>query len=215
SLSAAYARTDHQALRALTGESLIAVLLFTIPATIGIIALAEPIFAVLFMRGAFGPEDVAASAQALRMYALGLCAVGVSRVLTQTLYAMQQANRVVRTAWISLAVNVLLSAALMPFLKHAGIALASSISVAMQTVMLSRILTRQGITLSAEIWSTVGKMAGAVAAMGAGLFWFVRMEFWTEGLTLMSLSLLVSSIGLGAAVYFTLLWVMGVRHFGR
>lgn len=215
SLSAAYARTDHQALRALTGESLIAVLLFTIPATIGIIALAEPIFAVLFMRGAFGPEDVAASAQALRMYALGLCAVGVSRVLTQTLYAMQQANRVVRTAWISLAVNVLLSAALMPFLKYAGIALASSISVAMQTVMLSRILTRQGITLSAEIWSTVGKMAGAVAAMGAGLFWFVRMEFWTEGLTLMSLSLLVSSIGLGAAVYFTLLWVMGVRHFGR
>ncbi|MFA5654330.1 MAG: murein biosynthesis integral membrane protein MurJ, partial [Desulfomonilia bacterium] len=46
SLSAAYARTDHQALRALTGESLIAVLLFTIPATIGIIALAEPLLAV-------------------------------------------------------------------------------------------------------------------------------------------------------------------------
>lgn len=215
SLSAAYARADHQALRALTKESLVAVLLFTIPATIGIIALAEPIFAVLFMRGAFGPEDVAASAQALRMYALGLCAVGVSRVLTQTLYAMQQANRVVRTAWISLAVNALLSAALMPFLRHAGIALASSISVAVQMVMLYRILTRQGITLSAEIWSTVGKMAGAVAAMGVGLFWFVRMEFWTEGLTLMSLSLLASSIGLGAAVYFALLWIMGMRHFGR
>ncbi len=215
SLSSAYARTDHQALRTLTGESLIAVLLFTIPATIGIIALAEPVFAVLFMRGAFGPEDVAASAQALRMYALGLCAVGVSRVLTQTLYAMQQANRVVRTAWISLAVNALLSAALMPFLKHAGIALASSVSVAVQMVLLYRILTRQGITLSPEIWSTVGKMAGAVAAMGAGLFWFVRMEFWTEGLTLMSLSLLISSIGLGAAVYFTLLWIMGMRYFGR
>ena len=76
SLSAAYARTDHQALRTLTGESIVAVLLFTIPATIGIIVLAEPIFAVLFMRGAFGPDDVAASAQALRMYALGLCAVG-------------------------------------------------------------------------------------------------------------------------------------------
>ena len=215
SLSAAHARADHQALRALTGESLIAVLLFTIPATIGIIALAEPIFAVLFMRGAFGPEDVTASAQALRMYALGLCAVGVSRVLTQTLYAMQQANRVVRTAWISLAVNALLSAALMPFLKHAGIALASSISVAVQMVMLYRILTRQGITLPPGIWSTVGKMAGAVAAMGAGLFWFVRMEFWTGGLSLMSLSLLVSSIGLGAAVYFALLRIMGMRYFGR
>ena len=215
SLSAAYARTDHQALRTLTGESIVAVLLFTIPATIGIIVLAEPIFAVLFMRGAFGPDDVAASAQALRMYALGLCAVGVSRVLTQTLYAMQQANQVVRTAWISLVVNVLLSAALMPFLKHAGIALASSISVAVQMVMLSRILTRQGITLSSEVWSPVGKMAGAVAAMGAGLFWFVRMEFWTEGLNLMSLSLLASSIGLGAAVYFALLWIMGMRNFGR
>ena len=128
---------------------------------------------------------------------------------------MQQANQVVRTAWISLVVNVLLQRGAHAFLKHAGIALASSISVAVQMVMLSRILTRQGITLSSEVWSPVGKMAGAVAAMGAGLFWFVRMEFWTEGLNLMSLSLLASSIGLGAAVYFALLWIMGMRNFGR
>lgn len=215
SLSAAHARTDGNALSSLTGESLIAVLLFTIPATIGIIALSEPIFAVLFMRGAFGPEDVAASAQALRMYALGLCAVGISRVFTQTLYAMQQASKVVKTAWISLAVNAVFSVALMPLLGHAGIALASSISVIVQMILLQRTLAGQGIALTPGIWAAIGKMMGAVLAMGAGLFWFVRMEFWAGGLSLMSLSLLFFSIGLGAAVYFALLWVMGMRYFLR
>ncbi|HNR49939.1 MAG: putative peptidoglycan biosynthesis protein MurJ [Deltaproteobacteria bacterium ADurb.BinA179] len=215
SMSAAYARTDTGSLSSLTGESLTAVLLFTIPATIGIMVLAEPIFAVLFMRGAFGPDDVAASAQALRMYALGLCAVGVSRVLTQALYAMQKANEVVKTAWISLAVNIVFSAGLMSFLGHAGIALASSISVTVQMVLLYRALAAQGITLAPVIWATVGKMVGAVAVMGCGLFWFVRMDFWMGGLSLMSLSLLFSSIVFGAAVYFALLWVMGMRSFLR
>ncbi|MFY9113298.1 MAG: murein biosynthesis integral membrane protein MurJ [Desulfomonilia bacterium] len=210
-LSSAHARTDGGALKTLTGESLVAVLLFTIPATIGIIALAEPIFAILFMRGAFGPQDVAAAAQALRMYALGLCAIGVSRVLTQTLYAMQQAGRVVRTAWISLVINALLSVALMPLLGYAGIALASSVSVTLQMLMLYRILSRQGIRVGSGIWTAVGKMTGAVAVMGAGLLWFVRMNFWAGGLSLTSLSLLFSSIALGAAVYFALLWIMGMR----
>lgn len=211
SLSAAHARTDGGALKALTGESLVAVLLFTIPATIGIIALAEPIFAILFMRGAFGPQDVAAAAQALRMYALGLCAIGVSRVLTQTLYAMQQAGQVVKTAWISLVINAMLSVALMPLLGYAGIALASSVSVTLQMLMLYRILARQGIRAGSGIWTAIGKMTGAVTAMGAGLLWFVRMDFWAGGLTLTSLSLLFSSIALGAVVYFALLWIMGMR----
>ncbi|HPL86296.1 MAG TPA: hypothetical protein PLC21_03555, partial [Deltaproteobacteria bacterium] len=100
-------------------------------------------------------------------------------------------------------------------LGHAGIALASSISVTVQMVLLYRALAAQGITLAPVIWATVGKMVGAVAVMGCGLFWFVRMDFWMGGLSLMSLSLLFSSIVFGAAVYFALLWVMGMRSFLR
>ena len=109
-------------------------MIFTIPATVGIMILAEPIFSLLFMRGAFTMTDAMASAYALRMYALGLCAVGVSRILTQALYAMQQARSVVNMAWIALAINVIACVILMGPMQHAGIALASSVSVCLQAI---------------------------------------------------------------------------------
>jgi peptidoglycan biosynthesis protein MviN/MurJ (putative lipid II flippase) len=54
--------------------------------------LARPIFAVLFMRGAFTNADVLGSAYALQMYALSLWAIGYARIQTQALYSMQKAG---------------------------------------------------------------------------------------------------------------------------
>ncbi len=204
-LSTAYARSDNTMMSKLTGDSLIAVLIFTVPATIGMLVLAEPIFAVLFMRGAFGMDDVLATAFALQMYAVGLCAIGCSRILTQTLYAMQQPKVVVRVAWISLVINVFCSIAFMYVMGHAGIALASSISVTVQMIILYRALSRQGITLKREIWAKIGKMIGASLIMGVGLLWSLRMEFWVNGLSVESFSLLFASIFAGGAVYFAVL----------
>lgn len=211
-LSRAFARSDHETVSTLTGESMVAVLIFTIPATIGMLLLAEPIFAILFMRGAFGMEDVHASAFALQMYALGLCAVGCSRILTQTLYAMQQPKEVVKTAWISLVVNALLSAALMPFMGHGGIALASSISVAVQIIIMYRIISRQGIFLPREIWIKTARMLGASLVMGGVLFLFLYTKFWMNGLSIVSVSLLLSAIAVGGGLYFAMLWFMGMRY---
>lgn len=210
-LSTAYARADNAMLSKLTGDSLVAVLIFIVPATLGMLILAEPIFAVLFMRGAFGMDDVLATSFALQMYAVGLCAVASSRIFTQSLYAMQQPKAVVRAAWISLVINVLCSIGLMYVMGHAGIALASSISVAFQMIMMYRILSRQGISLPREIWAKIGKMLCASLVMGAGLLWFLHMRFWVGGLSLWSVSLLFSSIFTGGALYFAMLWLMGMK----
>lgn len=211
-LSTAFARSDHGRVSKLTGDSMIAVLIFTIPATIGMLVLAEPIFAVLFMRGAFGMGDVHASAFALQMYAVGLSAVGASRILTQTLYAMQQPKEVVKTAWISLIVNALCSAALMPIMGHGGIALASSISVAVQMVIMYRIISRQGITLPREIWIKTARMIGASLVMGGVLFFFLHTKFWMNGLSVLSVTILLSAIAVGGGLYFAMLWLMGMRY---
>jgi putative peptidoglycan lipid II flippase len=210
-IATAFARSDHATVSTLTGESMLAVLMFCIPATVGMLVLSEPMFAVLFMRGAFGMQDVQASAFALQMYAVGLAAVGGARILTQTLYAMQQPQAVVKTAWISLVVNALMSVALMPFLGHGGIALASSLSVAVQMFIMYRIIVRQGVTLPREIWSKILKMAGASAVMGLALLLFLSQHFWEQGLSVMSVVMLCASITVGGGVYFGLLWAMGMR----
>jgi putative peptidoglycan lipid II flippase len=213
SMSRAYANEDLNGLAKLMRESITAVMVFTLPATIGILVLAEPIFSILFMRGAFTLQDSISSAYALRMYALGLCAVGISRILTQTLYAMQQAKAVVKIAWLTLAINVLLCLILMPFMNHAGIALASSITVSLQVIILYRVLAKQGIQLSGRPFKQYSKMVIASGVMGAGLLPFISMRSWAEGLSLQSLTVLLLCIVLGAVVYFGVLWLMGFRHF--
>jgi putative peptidoglycan lipid II flippase len=212
-IATAFARSDHKTVSGLTGESMIAVLMFCIPATVGMLVLSEPMFAILFMRGEFTMADVQASALALQMYATGLAAVGASRILTQTLYAMQQPQVVVKTAWISLVVNVVLSIALMqiPALGHGGIALASSLSVAVQTVIMYRIISRQGVALPGEFWLKIVKMTGASVVMGLALLLFLPLRFWEGGLTVMGVAVLTLAIAVGGGLYFGLLWAMGMR----
>ncbi|HOS97359.1 MAG TPA: murein biosynthesis integral membrane protein MurJ [Deltaproteobacteria bacterium] len=211
SMSSASARMDAEGFSALMGKGVLAVLLFTIPATMGIMVLARPIFSVLFMRGAFTNADVLGSAYALQMYALSLWAIGYTRIQTQALYSMQKAKIVVNISWISLGVNILGCIVLMRFMQHAGIALASSCAVLVQLAIQHRYIAHMGVRLSADHRSQVVKMLVASLIMGAALIPLARMDVWAHGFTLSSASVLSAGVFLGIALYFGLLWVMGVR----
>lgn len=210
-MSSASVRMDTDNLSSLLGRSLSTVLLFTVPATVGTFVLAVPIFTILFMRGAFTLPDALASAYALQMYSLSLWAVGWARIQTQALYAMQKARLVVNVSWMCLVVNLVFCLVLMPFLKHAGIALASSISVFFQLFMLQRYLVRAGIRIPREHYRQFLKMVAASAAMGVMLVPVARMGLWSRGLTPSSAALLTACVVCGATLYFGLLWIMGVR----
>lgn len=212
-MSSASARFDTERFSFLMGRGLLTVLLFTIPATVGSLVLARPIFAVLFLRGAFTYSDALASAYALQMYGLSLWAVGYTRIQTQALYAMQKAKAVVNISWMSLVVNLIFCLILMPFMKHAGIALASSISVFAQVLIQHKYLRRAGVHIPKEHVRQFGKMFAAAVIMGIVLVPFARMNIWNAGMTLKSCLLLFSSIVLGGGLYFGSLWAMGMRGF--
>jgi len=210
-MSTASARMDYDQLAALMRGSLRSVLLFTIPATIGLIVLAEPIIAILFMRGKFTMVDVLNTALALQMYALALWAIGYTRIQNQALYAMQQAKLVVNIGWLSQGLNIVLSIVLMQFLRHAGIALASSISVAFQLICFHVILARKGIRLDRSFFRSCGKMLLAALAMGICIYPFCLKHFWSNGLNLQSLGMLTLCVAMAIVVYFGALWAMGMR----
>lgn len=212
-MSTASARLDNVQLSSLMGRGLLAVLLFTIPATVGCLVLAKPIFAVLFLRGAFTYEDALASSYALQMYALSLWGVGYSRIQTQALYAMQKARTVVNISWITLLANLVLCLVLMPFMKHAGIALASSISVFVQMLIQHAFIKKAGIYIPKNDISQFGKMITAAAIMGILLIPFARIDLWRVGLSIASGSLLLLAITLGGGLYFGCLWAMGMKGF--
>ena len=65
-------------------------LLLTIPASIGLMMLAEPIISVLYQHHKFGAYETAKSAEALRFYAIGLCAYAALKVLVNAFYAVDK-----------------------------------------------------------------------------------------------------------------------------
>src|SRR5205823_6548797 len=64
--------------------------LMTIPASVGLIVLAEPIISVLYQHGRFGARETAESAAALRFYAIGLCGYAALKVLVNAFYALDR-----------------------------------------------------------------------------------------------------------------------------
>ncbi len=88
-LSAKAAAKDHAGLKRDLDFGLRLVLMINIPATVGLLALREPILSLLFERGAFDAEATRLTAQALLAYGLGLMAFSAIKVLAPAFYAMK------------------------------------------------------------------------------------------------------------------------------
>lgn len=84
------ARNDREALRAGLAHSLRLVIFLTLPATVGLIALARPIVSLLFEWGRFTAGDAEATAYVLSAYVFGLVAVSSVKVLVPLFYALDR-----------------------------------------------------------------------------------------------------------------------------
>jgi putative peptidoglycan lipid II flippase len=84
-------------------------LLLTIPATVGLMMLADPIMSVLYQHGKFGVTETMESAGALRFYALGLASYAALKVLVNAFYAIDRRKAPMVISLISVGLNLLLN----------------------------------------------------------------------------------------------------------
>ena len=114
-----------------------------IPSTIGLMVLSAPITRVLFERGAFTAYSTRITSSALFFYSLGLVACGGVRILVSALYSLHDTMTPVKTALVSLVMNVVLTLILMIPLKVGGLALATSISATFNFIILYIVLEKR------------------------------------------------------------------------
>jgi putative peptidoglycan lipid II flippase len=107
--------------------SLRLVFLLTLPATAVLVVLAKPIIALLYQHGKFDANDTVETARALWAYAVGLSAFSAVRVMVPSFYSLGMARVPVTISFITIGATVLLNFALMIPLRHAGLALATSL----------------------------------------------------------------------------------------
>lgn len=118
---------DRAELRRLIRRGLQAVLAALAPIAAVLIVVAQPIVATLFGYGAFDGDAVDATATALRWYAAGLIALGMSTLFVRASHAVGDTVRPVITAIVAMSVNVVGDLWLGPLWGIRGIALATTV----------------------------------------------------------------------------------------
>ncbi len=175
SLSRQAAAKDINALCDTFAHAMKLVFFITIPSMVGLIVLREPIVALLFKRGAFDAETTRLTAQALLYYSVGLWAFSAVRIVVSTFYAMQDTKTPMKMAVISIGTNIVLGILLMIPLKHGGLALATSISSALNLGMLVYALRAK---LGSLGWRNIATSAGKTLLCSLIMGGMVRGMAW-------------------------------------
>ncbi|MGL6104552.1 murein biosynthesis integral membrane protein MurJ [Romboutsia sp.] len=117
-------------------KSINIMILVMIPITVMMMVFSNPIIKVLFENGSFDSRATYLTSTALFYYSVGTVAYGLKDILAKGFYSLQDTKTPVRNATISVVINVILSIVLVKSMGIGGLALASSISAIVTTVLL-------------------------------------------------------------------------------
>ena len=188
-------------------------LLLALPAAAALALLAVPLITTLFHYGEFSAHDVLMTRNALVAYSVGLLGLILVKVLAPGFYARQNIRTPVKIAFIALVATQAMNLAFIWPLQHAGLALAIGLGACLNAGLLYYKLRQHNIYLPQPGWGAFSlRIAAAIAVMGLCL-WFAAgdSEAWLTAAPSMKAARLTGVVALGAAAYFSTLWLLGFR----
>jgi putative peptidoglycan lipid II flippase len=162
---------DTGAIRTDVSRGLRMMLMLNVPATVGLVVLAEPIIALIFERRAFEPGDTVATAAALMFYAPGLIGYSAVKIASPTFYALRDSRTPVIVSVLSICVNLVINLILVRVLGYRGLALGTAVAALFNAVVLLWLLRGrlQGVE-GGRIAVALTKITAASLAMGLAAY---------------------------------------------
>jgi len=181
--------------------------LLTIPSTIGLVMLARPIIGLIYERRKFTALDTEHTAEALQLYAIGLCAYAGIKVLAPAFYAIGKRHTPMMVSFLSIAVNYGLNQVFTFYLGwgHRGLAFSTGLVALTNFALLYLLMWREVRRLeTAQMAATLAKLAvaGGVLALicWAGQHWL--LAGWRQEGFLLRVLLLFVTIAVAAGAFF-------------
>jgi putative peptidoglycan lipid II flippase len=236
SLSRHHVGTDRAGFSRALDWGLRTTLLISVPAMLGLVLLAKPMLATLFLHGRFTPHDVDMGALSLSALSLGLPAFALVKVLAPAFYSRQDTKTPTRAGVAALIANMALNflfvgtlfmmwrdpsrsnegifaqIAAIPGL-HMGVALASSVASYLNLWLLWRGVQRDGIYNREPGWAAhIARLTVAcvvlVAVLGAGIWMWPDWTAWSTWARAFRLTALICA---AAGAYVAVLFGTGFR----
>ncbi|MDN5301097.1 MAG: putative peptidoglycan lipid flippase [Thermoanaerobacteraceae bacterium] len=174
------------------------------PVMTGAIILRVPIIKFLFERGAFDQRATYMTATALLFYSIGMIGIGIREVLNRGFYSLQDTKTPMINGTIAMMINIILNLILVRFMGLGGLALSTSISAIICTVMLFYSLRKKiGPLGGKKIIETLFKSGFSSLIMGVVVYFtynYISAIFWPAGIIYQALNLAVAIL-VGALIY--------------
>jgi putative peptidoglycan lipid II flippase len=208
--SAQAGRGQTNEMRSSLAATLRGVMFLSLPASLGLVLLRQPLVALLFQRGAFDAHSTDLVAWALMWYAVGLIGHNVVEILSRAFYALHDTKTPVLVGTAAMTLNVVFSIAFsvafsrIGWMPHGGLALANSSATALEMTALLLLMRQRLKGLDGgNIRRSLAQAASGVIAMSLALLLWLRLpgSSWLIGL---------GGVALGATVYLLSLWVLRV-----
>lgn len=167
-LTRMFLERDQAAFTHYLSASLRAVIFISIPATVGLVVLGQPVIRILFQHGNFTSADTLATTAALVFYSLGITAYGAYEILSRAFYAIKDTITPLWIGLATLAIGTALNFTLGPAFGIRGLALAYSLAGFANVALLFYYLQVKARTRfeARRLAQTAGKSLLAAAIMG-------------------------------------------------
>lgn len=196
------------------GVGINTILLITIPATVGLVVLARPIVRMAFERGAFDSIDTNMTSEALIFYAVGLVGMAIRTLLDRVYYSLQDTKTPLKNGAIAVGLNIGLNLILIRFMAHRGLALATSISTTIATMLMFYGLKKKLGTLGTKKYIKCSLKSLIASAVMGGVTYVVynRISVALVGSFMMDILSLLFTVGLAVLVYLLLVYMLKVEE---
>jgi len=209
------ATNDFTKLKKLYTTSLRTSLFLAIPAAVALVTIGVPIISVLFFRGEFSQNDLFNTYRALLFASIGIGSVAVLRVTTPTFYSLKDTKTPVIAATVSLVVNISLGYFLMQtHLLHAGLALASTIAVTIQMLILVMFLQKKTGKLDLKsLFIFLLKVLISSALMGFFIYFISQEVNWLQDHIIKKIFYLTLMVFAGGIIYGVSSYLLKIEEF--
>ncbi|HUL73398.1 MAG TPA: murein biosynthesis integral membrane protein MurJ [Vicinamibacterales bacterium] len=211
---------SHDGMRTTLSWGLRLMLMLSVPATVGLIALAEPIVRAIYEGGRFTQSDVTMMTQALMFYAPGIVGYSIVKIAAPSFYALKDARTPVLVSVFSVLTNLGLNLWLNSVMGFKGLALGTAVAANANALLLLALLSRRiaGVDgwrvlrsfVKITIASTIMGVAAYYAAVGLGAVLPARLL----GSVKVARAILVAgAIGAGLGTLALAAWTLHIEEF--
>lgn len=180
-----------------------------LPMMVCFIALNKELVEVAYMRGSFDATSVEFTRWALICYALGTFSYTFQEMLMKVFYSLKDSKTPMITSLISVALNVVLDFALVRVLDYKGLAIATTIAITLNMIMLYIALeVKLGRFMNGRILLTILRSLISLILPVFAAKWITGAWYVSGGSLLMNLIVILAAVLAAGILYFLCSWIL-------